>query len=106
MFYFDIADSRYRVRFEHTKNSDGKYTNTIAYLEKTELSSPASVFVIGAGIAYCSSSDQFCKETGRKLALSRILLDVFQDYNTRRLAWQAYFARKQKSVIETEPVGC
>ncbi|TVM02852.1 MAG: hypothetical protein CV087_08325 [Candidatus Brocadia sp. WS118] len=106
MFYFNIGNSRYRVRFEHTKNSDGKYTNTIAYLEKSELSSPASDFIVaGAGIAHCSLKDQFCKETGRKLALSRVLLDVFQDCGIRKLVWDAYFARKQKPTVETESVG-
>jgi len=62
--------------------------------------------VVGSGVAYCSARDQFCKETGRKLALQRLLSEVFQDRNKRKLVWQAYFARKQKPVTETEPVGC
>ena len=107
MFYFNIGNSRYRVRFEHIKNSDGKYASTIASLQSLKLGSPASDFiVIGAGVAHCSSKDQFCKETCRKLALSRILLDVFSDYRIRRIVWKAYFARKQKPVTESEPVGC
>lgn len=107
MFYFNIGNLKYRVRFEHTKNSDGKYVSTIASLQQAKLDSRTSDFIVlGSGVACCSSNDQFCKETGRKLALSRVLLDVFQDCDTRRLVWQAYFARKQKPVTESEPVGC
>lgn len=107
MFYFDIDGLTYRVRFEHVKDQNGKYISTIAYLQSAKLDSPANdFFVIGMGIAYCSSKDQFCKETGRKLALQRLLSEVFQGRDKRKLVWQAYFARKQKPAGESEPVGC
>lgn len=107
MFYFNIGDLAYRVRFEYIKDSEDRYVGTIASLQSAKLGSSTRDFlVVGSGVAYCSSRDQFCKETGRKLALSRTLLDIFQDRSIRRLAWQAYFARKQKLVIKSEPVGC
>lgn len=54
------------------------------------------------GIAQCHPDDQFCKETGRKIALRRALAKSFHVFdkderkNLRRAAWQAYFARKKQ----------
>lgn len=44
------------------------------------------------GSAWCSHSDQFCKERGRKLALAR-LLKLSPNRQWRREVWQKYFDR-------------
>lgn len=48
------------------------------------------------GVAYCSRQDQFNKETGRKLALKRVLSRNFTQWDKiqRGIIWNAYFGRK------------
>ena len=44
------------------------------------------------GIAKCGVDDNFCKETGRKIALTRALR-YFEDKEIRTAIWDAYFHR-------------
>ncbi len=44
------------------------------------------------GYSWCHRNDQFSKETGRKLALTRALIN--RDRSFRTAAWKAYFERK------------
>ena len=48
---------------------------------------------IGSGLASCSPRDQFNKNTGRKIALSRALDEIFTR-DERQLFWDAYFAAR------------
>lgn len=98
MIYFKIDDDQCRVVFNRSKPA-----HTFAFFQ---VSKPAGFETIEMAGAVCSPQDQFCKETGRKHALQRLLKKVFQDRSKRRIVWDAYFARKQKPIIETEPVGC
>uniref|UniRef100_A0A6M3IK71 Uncharacterized protein n=1 Tax=viral metagenome TaxID=1070528 RepID=A0A6M3IK71_9ZZZZ len=50
---------------------------------------------VGHGIANCSVGDAFCKETGRKLALTRALRDLPKP--VRKAIWEAYFQRDKAS---------
>lgn len=49
--------------------------------------------VIGTGWAYCVQGDQFNKEIGRRLALTRALSNSELDKESRRSVWVAYFDR-------------
>jgi hypothetical protein len=51
--------------------------------------------------SYCSPRDQYCKETGRKLSLTRALKTFTA--STRKLFWEAYFNRGAKPI---EVKGC
>jgi hypothetical protein len=53
--------------------------------------------VVGVGYSYCHEQDQFVKEVGRKIALTRALEDMGADQPTRTLFWKAYFGRKESS---------
>lgn len=49
-------------------------------------------FVTAMGSAECSFNDNFCRNTGRKIALSRALIKLFpDDRDKRKLFWDAYF---------------
>lgn len=50
---------------------------------------------IGNGESYCHPSDNFCKETGRKIALERAVARL--DRETRREIWRLYFDRTLKA---------
>lgn len=60
------------------------------------------------GSTVCAKVDQFCKETGRKIALTRAVLskpvyDLVQDHPTkakafRTAAWQAYRSRVRSAL--------
>lgn len=47
------------------------------------------------GLAKCGVNDNFCKETGRKIALSRALKCI-DDKEVRTAIWNAYFVRDGK----------
>ena len=48
---------------------------------------------IGIGRAFCVAEDQFRKELGRRIALTRALSDTDLDKSARRSIWDAYFGR-------------
>lgn len=56
--------------------------------------------VIGDGISFCSLSDTYCKETGRRLTLMRALNDAGFSREERTLFWQTYFQRKESKIIK------
>lgn len=52
------------------------------------------VLMIGEGRSHCHPTDNFCKETGRKIALERAVARL--DKDTRREIWRLYFDRTLK----------
>lgn len=60
-----------------------------------EMSSSGRVVEVYRGHAYCHSKDNFCKSTGRKIALTRALQHNF-NRNERRQIWQQYFERVKR----------
>jgi hypothetical protein len=51
---------------------------------------------IGAGFAYRNPKDRPCKETGRKLALTRALDDAGFGRESRARVWAAYHHRREE----------
>lgn len=49
--------------------------------------------VIGQGVAVCDSRDNFCKEIGRKLSMTRALRNTDLSKQERQLIWENYFDR-------------
>ena len=54
------------------------------------------------GITVCSKKDNFCKDTGRKIALTRALSTYPRKF--RREVWQAYHNRK-KGILDILPTN-
>ena len=74
---------------------DGISTTCFIYL----LQDNGNKQLIGYGVSKCQTEhDNFCKETGRKLALTRALDNAIYTGEIREfrtLAWKSYFARKE-----------
>jgi len=47
------------------------------------------------GVALCSKKDNFCRSTGRKIALADLLEKLHWDKETRDAVWKAYFERNK-----------
>ncbi len=58
--------------------------------------------VLTGGRAWCHEKDNFCKETGRKLALTRAIKDLPKEQ--RKLVWGAYLNRKA-GIATANPAG-
>lgn len=53
-------------------------------------------YILAVGEAKCSESDQFCRETGRKVSLTRALEDrELFPLEARRAIWTQYLHRKE-----------
>lgn len=50
--------------------------------------------VHGTGIAFCSEKDNYEKERGRKIALTRALRDMGANKGLRTKVWESYLERK------------
>jgi len=57
-----------------------------------EITEKGTKNVLFSGSSLCSSRDNFCKETGRKIALARAIRDLPRD--VRQLVWADYFSRR------------
>lgn len=89
-----VNGKEYKVQFAHYAN------------KKSRCQIVSGEMIIGAGVAVCSPEDQFCRARGRKLALSRAIIEAFP--RTERTAfWEAIFAvrntgRKPWGIIHPE----
>jgi len=54
------------------------------------------------GIAKCHENDNYCRETGRKISLTRAMQNSTLSKHERRLVWEAYLGRKEK--VQSESV--
>lgn len=90
--------TRLTMGFRHVTR--GKDKKTIC--EIRELSDHMSV-VLASGLARCSQSDVFSKETGRMLSLTRALESFPKPF--RSLAWDTYWNRARYSTAETDFVA-
>ena len=85
--HFKINGIEYSIIFKHeTKNVRDRHTYCII-----ELSENRQILV--EEDAYCHPNDNFCKETGRKLALARALKALGVPVEFRREAWLCYLNR-------------
>ena len=97
-----IEDSvdEYKVYWDHSVITDGServlkraYVRTTCFIEKV-LSGGDTVSYIRTGFTDCSKKDPFCKDTGRRISLSRALYDVESERLSKRERthfWKAYF---------------
>ena len=82
-----------RIQFRYERNVPGRFVNefnvvTTCYLVDSNDED------IGTGKAYCLAADQFSKEIGRRISLTRALQSTELSKIGRRMVWAAYFGRK------------
>lgn len=81
-----------RVQFQHRLKahivgSQEPYSITTCYLIDSE------GINIGVGSAFCVPEDQFVKDVGRRISLTRALSDSGLDKEARRIIWATYLSR-------------
>jgi hypothetical protein len=80
-----------RVQFKHEQNPGGCLEGFNA-VSRCYLVDEAGND-IGVGAAFCVAEDQFNKEIGRRIALTRALSNSKLEKDARRQVWEAYFGR-------------
>ena len=93
---FKYEDKQYRIIFKHnTRYALPTDPNVMVKGTRCDIEIP---FPETAGTtyhpmvySYCHPSDNFCKETGRKLALAKALRSYSRKFRTA--AWEAYLER-------------
>ena len=97
---FEIDGIAYQITFEHGIYQKPRYEDHVdrhvrGYTEANLYEGPVGARVWReVALALCSLSDQFCKETGRKVALARLLDNLGWGRAQRRVAWQAYWQER------------
>ena len=104
-----VGEDIYKVTFAHIKPRprQGQYKmvtmcniwkyDPIIWGESIEGTDSKDWLNLCYGIAKCGKNDNFCKETGRKIALTRALR-FFKDKEIRSAIWDAYFKRDNRKV--------
>lgn len=87
---FEYQGTTYKLSFWYNTITNGHSSlkSTHCVLEKKE----GSFFAYREAYASCHPKDQFCKEIGRKLALTKTIQEFSRDFRTK--VWDAYFKRK------------
>ena len=100
MFRVEQGGSKYEFSFEHLRFKSWVIDGTHAIKGKTVCTLFTHYRQLGQdkilkvyGVSDCSVSDNFNKETGRKLALSRALKAGNVPREARAAIWRAYFGR-------------
>jgi hypothetical protein len=94
---FNNGNYDYRINFKHRIEiggfDDDNVNITFCTVEKVETGKQFkdNPCTIGQGSAFCDPRDQFNKETGRKIALTRAVQNL--DKNERKIIWTGYFNR-------------
>lgn len=104
MFVTKLGSRTISFTFFHTRGDYGAIKlKAWTLCELTVQSSAQTVHYVG--LAFCREKDNFCKETGRKLALARAVGAAFdrQTQKDLRLAtWERYFMRAVPNAIWNE----
>ena len=96
----EVAGKPYQITFQHVIHPWLEFDDNLRHLVRgyttALLYSGTNGYqgVLDKAYTACSASDNFCKETGRKVALRRLLENVRWDREARRAVWQAYWRSK------------
>lgn len=91
----EIEGIKYRIDFKHTRGEKKSGTVCMIYTGE-DFTHP-----VGSGSARCNSKyDNYCKETGRKLSLTRALESAPSTWTRekRSQVWKVYHGRKTDSI--------
>ncbi len=92
MLWIDTPVGRIGLAWEHHVSHGKRPGTTSCYVTDED------GHVMGIGSAVCSLSDQYCRETGRKVSLTRAMDDhELFPFEMRKTIWAQYFKRKEKT---------
>lgn len=89
---FTYNGKLYRIGFKHFNKSNSVRRTECSIYEEL---APRELNELVSDDSFCHDSDNFCKATGRKLALGRALVRLTPDKGMRHTAWMAYLNRGQ-----------
>ncbi len=89
-------DGTYRVMFKHERYGCSRAT-TCSLMKDVSVGHGLLRTRVSFGLAQCHTGDNYCKETGRKIALTRALASAGFSKPLRTQVWKAYFARKEQA---------
>jgi hypothetical protein len=99
---FKLNGKDYRVFFTHHNPAQDAVGGTLASIESADENDEN--FECYEGYAQLHPSDNFCKETGRKLALARALENSGWRRAERQVVWLEYFGRALKTAAIAEQI--
>lgn len=93
-------NTKFKVIFSHSQSRTPAFGttagNTLCEIRILDTTKGIST-TLYKGRAICQIGDQYCKETGRKIALKRALENI-NNRDMRRAFWQAYHSRPGSKV--------
>lgn len=84
----ETKEGKYRVYWRHTNFPKDKKVSTVTICS---ILKDGSIAPAVQGFSTCSREDDFCKDKGRKISLTRALREYPREFRTQ--IWQAYFKR-------------
>ena len=85
-----------KVTFRHSPDDHfGRSTHCKIFLAPDDEQGDDGRDLIATGMASCHPKDQYDKNVGRKIALSRALKMLTDDRVLRKTYWDAYFAKRK-----------
>lgn len=105
------GDKNIVVQFQHVRAEESRrrrnngHTVCSVHFDVPDVKKLDECSATATGTAKVYRKDQFCKETGRKIALTNALLNLSNvapslvDKTVRTTIWQAYFGRKPKKKV-------
>ena len=92
--------SSFLLEFRHEipgKEKRKGYRETECRVLRIVKEEPFQTDDVCTGVSTCGPLDQFEKETGRKISLTRALRGSDIDKDLRTAIWKAYFSRKEET---------
>jgi hypothetical protein len=94
---FTINTRKFVIKFHHERGRHINFTKATLLEE----GNPLQRGPIAVGVSNCHPNDNFCKSTGRKVAFTRLLLRMMEEFIIssrleRALLWEAYFKAFKK----------
>jgi len=80
----EIGDKVFIVKWNHENNGRDEQSVTRCFIRNA-----ANKEVVCSGVSICDTRDQYNKQIGRKISLSRALKN-FPDVNDRKVFWHSY----------------
>lgn len=93
MFYVDNIGFAFEHNPVPSPEEPQKWTRCFIYEKAPD---GDSLGLLSVDYAYCHTNDNFCRATGRKIALTRALDGLKLDKETRQKIWKTYFEKVGK----------
>lgn len=94
---FKHDNHHYRITFGYPDVPAGESRQTVCTISVAEPGANPPWTPLARDVRRTHPKDNFCKETGRKLALARAISSLPWDKDARRSAWTSYLNRRTET---------